>query len=444
MRYLILISTILFATTTAKSQDTATFIHTTGKVLEALRAGKYQEVVDLIDPEAKPRPDSSRIGSAWRNLQKSNGAFQGILDTTYQHQSTYDVVIFHCGFNTKKIDIKTVYGKNGLLKGVFFLPNSGRENYSLPFYCRTDSIEESAIEVVNGEIRLKGFLSVPRYQGKVPAIILVHGSGPNDKDESVGATKIFRDFACGFPGKGIAVLRYEKRTRAMASSLARSKAIITPEEETISDVVAAITTVKSDPRIDTTRIFLVAHSMGAFLTPKVLQRVSSVAGAVMLCPQARPLNQLLIEQSEYVVKNDTAATAEMKSILDSLKRESAKVDGLKAANRGDSVKVMGLHPAYWLYLRDYDAFTTAKSVKQPLLFIYGGRDYQVTSADESVWKAKLKGRPNTDFKNYPDLNHFFITGTGKSNPQEYLKAGNVEKKLIDEASGWILSGGNSK
>jgi uncharacterized protein len=437
MKKNILFLFFIFSVLAVRGQDSARFVSSSGLVLQQLRQAKYQEVVDKIDPEAKPRPDSARIGTGWRNLVNNAGPFQSVLDTTYLHQANYDVVVFQCMFAKRKMDIKTVYGRNKLLRGVLFLPTDEREKYSPPSYYKPEKIEEIPFEVVNGDVKLRGVLTLPKGASNVPVVILVHGSGPNDKDESVGATKIFRDFSYGLPPEGIAVLRYDKRTRALGALIMRTKPILTPEEETVSDAVAAIEAMKKDGRIDSNRIYLMGHSMGAYLLPRVIQRSGSIAGAVMLSPHAQPLNQLLIEQSEYVLKNDTAPNAEKQLMLDSLKRESVKVDGLKEKDKNDTAKVMGLHPAYWLYLRDYDAFTTAKSLRIPLLFIYGGRDYQVTAKEEAIWKTKMKGVALVTFKDYPGLNHFYVSGSGKSVPGEYLKAGNVKEELINDLLGWM-------
>ncbi|MFM7728750.1 MAG: alpha/beta hydrolase family protein, partial [Flavobacteriales bacterium] len=278
MKKTVLLITLCLTAMLASAQDSARFVTNSGQVLSLLKEAKFQAVVDKIDPEAKPRPDSARIGTAWRNMLKRAGAFQAILDTVYQHQPTYDIVIFHCRFSSLKMDIKTVYGKNNLLRGVFFMPTDERERYSAPSYYQPDKIEEQPFEVINGDIRLKGVLTLPKGQSNVPVVILIHGSGPNDKDETVGATKIFRDFSYGFPANGVAVLRFDKRTRAMGAMLIRTNAILTPEEETVSDAVAAIALMKKDVRIDSTRIFLLGHSMGAYLLPRIIQRSGGVAG----------------------------------------------------------------------------------------------------------------------------------------------------------------------
>jgi fermentation-respiration switch protein FrsA (DUF1100 family) len=79
----------------------------------------------------------------------------------------------------------------------------------------------------------------------------------------------------------------------------------------------------------------------------------------------------------------------------------------------------------------------AKSMKQPMLVLHGARDYQATTADFNIWKGVLSSRTNVIFKLYPDLNHLFMTGTGKSTPQEYNKRGPVSEQAIDDIAKWV-------
>jgi dienelactone hydrolase len=441
MNKLIVLVFCLVATIGSSAQDSATYVRRSAEVLEFLKQEKFQLVIDRLDSSVAAKLDSARLGAAWRNLLKRGGPFNGVADTLYDHQPTFDVVIFQCLFGARKVDVKTVYGRSGILKGIFFTATDEREKYADPPYYRPELFEEVPGEVRNGDVRLKSVLTVPKNKGRVPAVILVHGSGPNDKDETVGATKIFRDFAVGLSANGVAVLRYDKRTRAQAALLMRTKKILTPEEETVSDAVAAAELLKKDPRIDTTRIYLVGHSMGAYLLPQVADRTPFVKGLILLCPNGRPLQDAFVDQGKYVLSSDdTKSDAEKKHIIDSLETEARKINALTRANAGDSARILGLHPAYWVSLKGYDAPTAARSVGKPILALFGSRDYQVTEADLSIWKNGLKGMTEATFKTYPDLNHFYVIGSGKSRPAEYFKTGNVEEQVVKDIAGWISNG----
>ena len=94
-------------------------------------------------------------------------------------------------------------------------------------------------------------------------------------------------------------------------------------------------------------------------------------------------------------------------------------------------------PAYWLDLRQHDPLTIAKELKQPLLILQGGRDYQVTEVDFNHWKEALVARSNVTFKLYPKLNHVFIAGEGRSTPDEYEEPGHVAEGVVTDIAEWI-------
>ena len=108
---------------------------------------------------------------------------------------------------------------------------------------------------------LPGTLTLPAGTARVPAVVLVHGSGPHDRDETVGVNKPFLDLAEGLAAQGIAVLRYEKRTRVAPLSFIGRR--FTVNDEVVDDAVAAVQLLRTEPGIDPARIVVVGHSLGA-------------------------------------------------------------------------------------------------------------------------------------------------------------------------------------
>lgn len=120
---------------------------------------------------------------------------------------------------------------------------------------------EQVTVAANTAYPLEGVLTLPdTHTKKVPAVVFVHGSGPLDKDETVGAIKLFRDLAEGLAKEGIASLRYDKRTctygKQMLQELGGS---LTVEEEIIQDAIFAAHLLKKDPRVDNNRSVLFIH-----------------------------------------------------------------------------------------------------------------------------------------------------------------------------------------
>ena len=103
----------------------------------------------------------------------------------------------------------------------------------------------------------------------------------------------------------------------------------------------------------------------------------------------------------------------------------------------DSELPLGQSATYWLSMLDLRPVETAQKIKQPLLILQGGRDYQVTLEDLEGWKKALADRKGVKFKDYPKLGHLFAEGEGKARPEEYTKEGHVAKEVVDDIAAWV-------
>jgi hypothetical protein len=153
------------------------------------------------------------------------------------------------------VDIQVAFDPAQRIAGLFFVP------YPPPSYVKPNAFRETEVMVGTGEWALAGTLTLPLGPSVCPAVLLVHGSGPHDRDETVGATKPFRDLAWGLGSQGIAVLRYEKRTKQHAAKLGAIGGPLTVKDETIDDVLAAVALLRQTEGIETTRIFVLGHSL---------------------------------------------------------------------------------------------------------------------------------------------------------------------------------------
>jgi dienelactone hydrolase len=243
--------------------------------------------------------------------------------------------------------------------------------------------------------------------------VLVHGSGPNDADETLGPNKIFADLALGLAARGVATLRYEKRTHARPRDFA--DATFTVEEETIADALAAVGVAEGAPGVDGRRVWLLGHSLGGFLAPRIAARAPKLAGVVILAGSTRPYADIVVDQwrtlrgpgSPELARAEACAA----TIRDPKLTPTTKVDDMGAVIPG----------SYFLDLRGYDAPATAARLPVPILVLQGGRDYQVTRADYEGWQHALGKRPKAKLVLYPDLNHLFEGGAGAPGPAEYAR-----------------------
>jgi dipeptidyl aminopeptidase/acylaminoacyl peptidase len=173
-------------------------------------------------------------------------------------------------------------------------------------------------------------------------------------------------------------------------------------------------------------VFVLGHSQGGYMMPRIMVADPKLAGVIVMAGSVRPLEQLIVEQSEYLFRLHGDLTEAEKAQLEQLKRDPWK-------------GVSGIGDSYVADLKNYHPVELARSSRVPMLILQGERDYQVTMTDFNLWKTGLAGRPNTQFRTFPALNHLFVAGEGKSTPAEYEKPAHVDESVIDVIAQWIVN-----
>jgi dienelactone hydrolase len=333
------------------------------------------------------------------------------------------VVALEVHWTSVALNFQVAWNKAGEIDGQFWRPVTAASNFQSAPYAHPDTFFSTDVTVGDDVWKLPGTLTMPKGTGPFPAIVLVHGSGPNDRDESEGGAKVFRDLAEGLSSRGIAVLRYEKRTRQYPQQCASDSAF-TVNQETVEDAARATALLRTQARIDPARVFVLGHSMGGYLAPRILKRDSKIAGFVVLAGNVRPLEELIVDQVEYLANLKGNLTA----------KDQAKL----AEYKKNPFAGMNLPAPYLADLKGYRPDVEARSLNTPMLILQGERDYQVTMKDYVLWKSALEGRSNVRFHSYPRLNHLFIAGNGKSQPEEYQQPGHVDEQVVADIANWVL------
>ena len=272
---------------------------------------------------------------------------------------------------------------------------------------------------------------------KSPLVILVHGSGPNDRDETLGPNKPFRDLAQGMAQQGIVSIRYDKRTFTYQFDPKALSDSLTLYEETINDAIDAVKLAKQFTFIDTNNIYLIGHSQGAMCAPLIAKLCPKLKGIIMMAGPARSVLDLIPEQMEYLAQLDDSV-----STLEQMQMTSVKwmVDKIKSPNLSTKTPkgmLMGGSVSYWKSMMDYNQVETAKRLSLPVYILNGERDYQVTMTEFNLWKQALDNKNTVQFKSYPKLNHLFLEGEGKPNPTEYNTPGHIPQYVIDDLTKFI-------
>ena len=381
-----------------------------------------------------------RLEEAWEQLIGLAGAFQGISDCQAVERQGYIIVRASCQFEKSPMDVHVSFNQDGQIAGLNYVPAPSTSPYRPPAYVNAAAFQELEVTVGSGEWALPGTLSLPQGSGPFPGVVLVHGSGPNNRDQTIGPNKIFRDLAWGLASQGIAVLRYEKRTKAHAGKFTPEILTrLTSKEEVIDDALTAVQLLRQTPGIDPGRVYVLGSSLGATLAPRIGQQDPQIAGLIIMGGLTRPLEDTILEQYTYIYSLSGAAGEGQKAELEDLKVKVARV---KDPNLSDQVPAkdlpLNIYPAYWLDLRGYHPDQVAKSLDMRIFVLQAGRDYQVTAAgDYPAWQKALGDKDNAILKLYPRLFHLFIEGEGPSTPQEYLVEGHVSEEVVRDIVHWI-------
>ena len=386
-------------------------------ILKWMKDAQSDSIYACFDTKMQQAVPLSKLKDMWAQVEQQLGPLE--KEKEWTQDAINGTVVYYTDLKFQRAPLRFLVAFNAEKKvsGLRLLPVPPEEKPSVaPF----DSVhlEESPIEVTTGNYKLPGTLTRPKGKAHLPIVILVHGSGPQDRDGSIGPNKIYRDIAWGLAAQGIAVLRYDKRTYVYGKGSAPEGKEITPEEEVIEDAVSACQLAASMPFVNKQKVFLAGHSLGGLFAPLIATRCPSVTGLILLAAPSRPQDDIIKEQLRYLASlNGNADETLLTQQYQQIKAAAPQI--------------------YWDYLDKYAPVMTACSLSVPMLFLQGERDYQVTMQDFAMWKLGMFGKKNVTFLSYPTLNHCFMEGTGKSMPMEYNHPARVSEKVMEDIAKWV-------
>jgi hypothetical protein len=330
--------------------------------------------------------------------------------------------------------------------------------------------EEVTVENKTAGITLAGTLTEPDSGNPFPAVVLITGSGPENRDEEVFGHKPFLVLADYLTRQGIAVLRCDDR--GVGKSSGDSHNATTADLAT--DALAAFQYLKNRKDIDTKHIGVLGHSEGGIIAPIVANEAPDVAFVVLMAGPGVPGDSVIMLQSQLVAKAEGAADSTIakstvaerallnlaKSNLDSaalaaklrplLKQamgqlspaDSQKVSSADTSNQAVEAQVKQVLTPWFHYFLNYDPRPALSKLRQPVLAINGEKDVQVAPKENlAAIEAALKADGNKDYlvKELPGLNHLFQTAT-TGGVSEYAK---IEETISPTAlkvmADWILA-----
>lgn len=418
----------------------ASFAERSEQFVELLADGEYEMAWDRTSGPLAAQLSPADLRQLWATMQDRYGEFQGTGDPETRPAANGVAVVVPVRFADGDRLFRFVFGQGD--GGLTFVPTETPESadadssiigllilapYSPAEYVDRDAFDERSLELTaTGDCSLPARLSLPTGESSVPGVVIVHGSGPADRDSALGATRPYRDLAWGLASRGVAVLRYDKRTRQCAMDPAET----TIDSVVVDDALSTVERLRDHDRVD--EVAVAGHSFGGALAPLIARRDGDLAGTVHLAANARPLHRLLLAQNEFLANADAQVTDEERQRIEQIREGVRRIEDGEVAP-GETV--LGAPGAFWESLLDYDRFETARSLSLPMRFLQGTADWQVTvDEDLSRWRSELD-RENVSAETFEGLTHRFAED--RNHPAGAAAAGNVARAVVEDVASWL-------
>ena len=434
MKKVLLLLFTLFISTASFAQGVLALLGHSQNMFKLLAEDKYTEAYAYFDPSFQAKVTEADLKAMWGKISEKLGKLERADVINSKTEKEFYTVVVEGKFSNDTQNFLVAFNKTEKIIGFFLQPKSQTAAYNLPAYADTTLYKEQEIQVKTPGHSLVGLLTVPKKAVNFPLVVLVHGSGPSDMDETIGANKPFKDLALGLAAQGVATIRYVKRTMVYPAS---SIGGITVKEEVLDDAVAAIALARTIPGANKNQVYLLGHSLGGMLAPRLATLSPDLAGILLLAAPARSLTDIIIEQTKYMFSRGGDTTRIGKLHLDSVisSFDKSRITSLGALKPDSSL--LGLPAAYWVDLNKTNQVETAKKLKQRIFVAQGANDFQVSTTDFNLWDKALSKKKKVFLKLYPTLNHLLSIQQEKGSMDQYRLPANVSSELITDIATWI-------
>ena len=403
--------------------------------LEAWTQGHFDQAGKDFAPVMAGKLTPGMLRQVWGQLQSQAGSFKSLGALAPRSLGGQDVLVAMLTFSNAPLAAIIHCDAQARIDGFRVVPASSVEPVAATREPAIPDTVSRALPVPSPLGPLPGTLTLPEGKGPFPAVLLVAGSGPHDEDQTIGPNKPFRDLAAGLAKAGVATLRYDKRSWAHATRI--NAQTFTVDDEVTDDALAAAHLLEQQPGIDPRRVFVLGHSLGAMMAPRIGQRDPRLAGLILLAAPARPLLEISAQQVREQGQRSHETAAQIAASEQAIVAEQKL---LAAADpRHPPVGSFGGMPQrYWLSLHEVHQVEVAKKSSMPMLILQGSGDFQVSpTLDFARWKQALAGRPQTDFHLYPGLSHLFMPAGKSGTMADYMVPDHVDSRVITDIATWV-------
>ncbi|WP_197093580.1 alpha/beta hydrolase [Nonomuraea sp. SBT364] len=405
-------------------------------VVELARTGRFDEIERLFAPPLRALIDAEAVRAAWTGEIGARGPITGVGEPVSERAGAQPArVSVPVTCESGELAVVVAVDGDGLLHDLRLTAIT--PPWAPPPYADPASFDERDVVIGDGPLAVPGTLTLPREPGPHPGVVLLSGGGPFDRDATSGANKPLKDLAWGLAGRGVAVARFDKAAHAHGALAAG----LTMTEEYVPHAVAAVQLLREQPGVDPGRVFVAGHSMGGKIAPRVATAEPAVAGLVIMAGDTQPMHRAAVRVVRYLASLYPGPATD--AAVESITRQAAAVadPGLSPSTPAESL-LFGRPAPYWLDVRGYDPVATAAALDRPMFILQGGRDYQVTVADDLPgWQAGLAHRPDVTIRVYDADDHLFFPGAGPSMPAGYEPAQHLDPAVVTDIAAWLKTAG---
>ncbi|MCL2569126.1 MAG: alpha/beta fold hydrolase [Oscillospiraceae bacterium] len=417
----------------------------------AMADGNFDTAVSMFGEAMAEAADEAALEGIWDSIAAQAGAFVSVYEIENLEADEFFISFLTAQHENSGVTLRIVFSAEGLIMG---LGIDGFPALEEPSITQHDGFTEYPVIIGAGTaFPLSGILAMPDdLTGPVPAVVIVSGSGPNDMDGSGIGAPIYRELAHYLAANGVAVIRNDKRTLTHGLQLvAEFGDSLTVWEESIEDALFAVALLREDPRIDPDRIYLVGHSLGGLLAPRIHEMGGDFAGLILMAGSPRDLLEIAIEQ----VGDSIAATLEMGLAteedltdlieqLEALREVSVSFAHLSIEEiKKTELPLFGGSAYYFYNLRQHPFERYAAHVTVPVLVLHPEKDFQVLADVDFVLLQEIfAGHENVEFRLYEGLNHAFMPTTATNfveHAESVMTPGHVDTVVFRDIVEWILS-----
>ena len=421
----------------SKSEDTPTEIDTQKyldksiEYIDELRSGQITSLYENSSELIKNTYSYNELYAVLSGPYVLAGSFVEYTERSAQVQDE-NIITVTIAKNTRYTMTYTItYDvKSDKVVGIFHNP--------VPTEVETQSSEkweELSLKVGTEIYPLNAMLTLPKDVQNAPLVIFVHGSGPSDMNETIGASEnaVFEDLAHGLAEQGIASLRYDKRTFAHYGVTGA-----TIQEEVLEDISVIIKQMSQYNGIDSNAIYIAGHSLGGMMAPIIAEENPEVKGIVSLAGTLRGLEDIVYDQNILALSSMEIDELQKRNLIAQLELE---VQAIKNISEDDTKMYLGVPASYWYSLNSYDRIEIAQNLQIPMLILQGEDDFQVyADKDYALWQESLKDKSNVSYQLYEGLNHLFMESESQKDVIDtsvYDKPANVDQRVINDIANWI-------